>query len=155
MRVAPVALVDTEPKLFDMEPPSKELPLQGPYGTGVSGPQFGDCPVDVEWKPVDKEQEYMTGLAMKSLSSSFRSHQSNSASSRRRMSAFSSSVVYETVTGRLNEAHLNDPVLLKLSDRQFWLSVADGGDTRAPTPAPTPMPGRTLVSLRWRLMARR
>jgi len=48
-------------------PPSKELPLQGPYGTGVSGPQFGECPVGVAWGA--KEDEYMKSLTMKHLSS--------------------------------------------------------------------------------------
>lgn len=48
-------------------PPSNEMPLQGPYGTGVSGPQFGQCPVGVEWG--DKNNEYMTTLTMKSLNS--------------------------------------------------------------------------------------
>jgi glucan 1,3-beta-glucosidase len=48
-------------------PPSNEMPLQGPYGTGVSGPQFGQCPVGVEWG--DRNNEYMTTLTMKSLNS--------------------------------------------------------------------------------------
>ena len=48
-------------------PPSKGMPLQGPYGTGVSGPQFGDCPVGVEWG--SKEDEYMTTLTMKQIAS--------------------------------------------------------------------------------------
>ena len=30
-------------------PPDRDEPLQGPYGTGVSGPQFGQCPVGFEW----------------------------------------------------------------------------------------------------------
>eukprot|EP00965_Chrysotila_dentata_P136137 4501020-Pleurochrysis_carterae.AAC.1 len=30
-------------------PPDPEEPLQGPYGTGVSGPQFGFCPVGFKW----------------------------------------------------------------------------------------------------------
>ena len=43
--------------------------------------------------------------------------------------AFAASIVYETSTGRLNEAHLNDPVLLWLV---FHLSVggATGGTRR-------------------------
>ena len=48
-------------------PPDKNMPLQGPYGTGVSGPQFGDCPVGVEWG--SKEDEYMTTLTMKQIAS--------------------------------------------------------------------------------------
>ena len=48
-------------------PPDPEMPLQGPYGTGVSGPQFGECPVGVEWGA--RENEYMTTLTMKHLSS--------------------------------------------------------------------------------------
>lgn len=30
-------------------PPSVLKPLQGPFGTGVSGPQYGLCPVDRDW----------------------------------------------------------------------------------------------------------
>ncbi|KAJ8605597.1 hypothetical protein CTAYLR_000038 [Chrysophaeum taylorii] len=30
-------------------PPSILKPLQGPFGTGVSGPQYGLCPVDRDW----------------------------------------------------------------------------------------------------------
>lgn len=39
------------------------MPLQGPFGTGVSGPQFGMCPVGFEWGA--HEDEYMTMLADK------------------------------------------------------------------------------------------
>ena len=46
-------------------PPAKDQPLQGPYGTGVSGPQFGMCPVTVEWG--DQVDTFMTALAMKYL----------------------------------------------------------------------------------------
>jgi hypothetical protein len=45
--------------------------------------------------------------------------------------AFSSSVLYETSTGRLNEAHLNDPVLLWLA---LHLCVGDVWNTSAPSP---------------------
>jgi glucan 1,3-beta-glucosidase len=48
-------------------PPDPEQPLQGPFGTGVSGPQFGECPVDVKWG--EKEDEFMMNLAFKHLSS--------------------------------------------------------------------------------------
>ena len=63
--------------------------------------------------------------------------------------AFSSSVLYETSTGRLNEAHLNDPVLLWLA---LHLCVGDVWNTSAPSPprsnrararrARAPSPGR-------------
>jgi len=48
-------------------PPDPSLSLQGPYGTGVSGPQFGQCPVGFEWG--DMEDEYMTKLTSKLLHS--------------------------------------------------------------------------------------
>jgi len=48
-------------------PPDPEMPLPGPYGTGVSGPQFGKCPVGVEWG--SNEDEYMEKLTMKHLNS--------------------------------------------------------------------------------------
>ncbi len=48
-------------------PPDKNQPLQGPYGTGVSGPQFGMCPVTVEWGSM--VDQAMTSLALKHMSS--------------------------------------------------------------------------------------
>ncbi|KAH8057280.1 glycosyl hydrolase [Aureococcus anophagefferens] len=30
-------------------PPDRSKPLQGPFGTGVSGPIYGQCPVDRDW----------------------------------------------------------------------------------------------------------
>uniref|UniRef100_A0A7S4FDH4 Glycoside hydrolase family 5 domain-containing protein n=1 Tax=Chrysotila carterae TaxID=13221 RepID=A0A7S4FDH4_CHRCT len=42
-------------------PPDPEEPLQGPYGTGVSGPQFGFCPVGFKWGT--QEDAVMTTLA--------------------------------------------------------------------------------------------
>jgi len=48
-------------------PPEEIYPLQGPYGTGVSGPEFGKCPVGVEWG--SKEDEAMTTLTAKQLHS--------------------------------------------------------------------------------------
>ena len=42
-------------------PPDAEAPLQGPYGTGVSGPMFGKCPVGMPWGT--QENETMSRLA--------------------------------------------------------------------------------------------
>jgi len=44
-------------------PPNETMPLQGPFGTGVSGPQFGKCPTGFEWG--GSEDDFMTTLADK------------------------------------------------------------------------------------------
>merc|ERR1719174_2640155 len=36
-------------------PPDPDWILPGPYGTGVSGPQFGQCPVGYEWGEMEDE----------------------------------------------------------------------------------------------------
>mmetsp|Transcript_19787 Transcript_19787/g.63636 ORF Transcript_19787/g.63636 Transcript_19787/m.63636 type:complete len:746 (-) Transcript_19787:112-2349(-) len=43
----PYVGVDVQPEA----PPSVLKPLQGPFGTGVSGPLYGLCPVDRDWGP--------------------------------------------------------------------------------------------------------
>ena len=57
-------------------PPDDDMPLPGPYGTGVSGPQFGQCPIGVAWgAPTNRadrgtnEDEYMHSLAHKHINS--------------------------------------------------------------------------------------
>ena len=48
-------------------PPDPDEPLQGPYGTGVSGPMFGQCPVGMQWgHGGGQEGEAMRNLAHKS-----------------------------------------------------------------------------------------
>ena len=48
-------------------PPDATMPLQGPFGTGVSGPEYGLCPVGVEWG--EEEDAAMTTLTAKQLHS--------------------------------------------------------------------------------------
>ena len=53
-------------------PPDKEEPLQGPYGTGVSGPMFGRCPVGMRWGT--QEDSTMTTLAHKTMNAFNKGH---------------------------------------------------------------------------------
>ncbi|KAL1507112.1 hypothetical protein AB1Y20_007968 [Prymnesium parvum] len=53
-------------------PPDASLPLQGPFGTGVSGPENGKCPIGVQWG--DSEQSAMTALASKQIHSFNQGH---------------------------------------------------------------------------------
>ncbi|CAM9648474.1 unnamed protein product, partial [Choristocarpus tenellus] len=45
-------------------PPNPRNPPLGPFGTGVSGPSFGMCPVDKTWR---SQKKFMTALALAKL----------------------------------------------------------------------------------------
>lgn len=50
-------------------PPDPSKPLQPPYGTGVSGPSFGLCPVDIPWEEDGQSinDDVMRSLAYKKV----------------------------------------------------------------------------------------